>query len=282
MTILKDTYTLNNGTTIPVIGFGTWQIPNGDDAYNATTFALKNGYRHIDTALAYGNEESVGEAIRDSGIARDEIFLTTKLPSHIKTYEGTLEAFETSMAALGLEYVDLYLIHAPWPWTDRGSDHTEGNIQAWKAMEEIYKSGRAKAIGVSNFSIKEIQAIIDNTTIVPAANQIKFFIGNTEKEEVTKFCQENDILIEAYSPLATGRILDDPQIKAIADKYNKTVAQISIRYTVQRGTVTLPKSTHEEYILQNADIDFVIDDDDMKALDSIKDIVDLSQPNARK
>jgi len=282
MTILKDTYTLNNGTTIPVIGFGTWQIPNGDEAYNATAFALKNGYRHIDTALAYGNEESVGKAIRDSGIAREEIFLTTKLPAHIKTYEGALEAFETSMAALGLEYVDLYLIHAPWPWTDRGSDHTEGNIAAWKAMEEIYKSGRAKAIGVSNFSVKDIQAILDNGTVVPAANQIKFFIGNTEKEEVTEFCQEKGILIEAYSPLATGRILDDPQIKAIADKYNKTVAQISIRYTVQRGTVTLPKSTHEEYILQNADIDFVIDDEDMKALDSLEDLVDLSQPNVRK
>jgi diketogulonate reductase-like aldo/keto reductase len=282
MTILKDTYTLNNGTTIPVIGFGTWQIPNGDEAYNATAFALKNGYRHIDTALAYGNEESVGKAIRDSGIAREEIFLTTKLPAHIKTYEGALEAFETSMAALGLEYVDLYLIHAPWPWTDRGSDHTEGNIAAWKAMEEIYKSGRAKAIGVSNFSVKDIQAILDNSTVVPAANQIKFFIGNTEKEEVTKFCQEKGILIEAYSPLATGRILDNPQIKAIADKYNKTVAQISIRYTVQRDTVTLPKSTHEEYILQNADIDFVIDDEDMKALDSLEDLVDLSQPNVRK
>lgn len=281
MTILKDTYELNNGTHIPVIGFGTWQIPNGDEAYDATTFALKSGYRHIDTALAYGNEESVGKAIRDSGIARDEIFLTTKLPAAIKTYAGAVEAFETSIAALGLEYVDLYLIHAPWPWTDRGGDYTEGNIAAWKAMEEIYKSGRAKAIGVSNFSISDIQAIINIGTVVPAANQIKFFIGNTEKEDVSTFCQDNNILIEAYSPLATGRILDKPEVKAIADKYGKTVAQISIRYTIQRGTVTLPKSTHEEYILQNADIDFTIDGADIKYLNGLKDLVDLSQPNVR-
>lgn len=275
MTILKDTYTLNNETIIPVIGFGTWQIPNGDEAYDATAFALKSGYRHIDTARVYGNEESVGKAINDSGTERQDIFVTTKLPAETKTYDGALEAFETSIATLGLDYVDLYLIHAPWPWEDRGNDYTEGNIEAWKAMEEIYKSGRAKAIGVSNFSVKDLQAILDSGTIVPAVNQIKFFISNTE-EEVTQFCQEKGILIEAYSPLATGRILDNPQVKAIADKYDKTVAQISIRYTVQRGTVTLPKSTHEEFILQNADIDFVIDDEDMKFLDSLKDLVDLS------
>lgn len=275
MTILKDTYTLNNGTKIPVIGFGTWQIPNGDEAYDSTAFALRSGYRHIDTALAYGNEESVGKAIRDSNISRDEIFLTTKLPAEIKTYEGALKAFETSMSALGLDYVDLYLIHAPWPWGDRGNDYTEGNIAAWKAMEEIYKTGRAKAIGVSNFSVNDIKAIINNGTVVPSANQIKFFIGNTEKEEVTKFCQDNGILIEAYSPLATGRILDNPEVKKIADKYNKTVAQLSIKYTVQRGTVTLPKSTHEKYILENADIDFSIEDEDMAYLDSLKDLVNL-------
>ena len=273
MTILKDTYTLNNGTKIPMIGFGTWQIPNGHEAYDSTIFALKNGYRHIDTAFVYGNEESVGKAIKDSGITRGDIFLATKLPAEIKTYNEALEAFEASLAALDQDYVDLYLIHAPWPWADRSGDYTEGNIKAWKALEEMYKSGRAKAIGVSNFSVKDIQAILDNCTVVPAVNQIKFFIGDTEKEEVTKFCQDKGILIEAYSPLATGRILDNPEVKAIANKYGKTVAQISIRYTVQRGTVTLPKSTHEEYILQNADIDFVIDDEDMNYLDSLKDLV---------
>ncbi len=263
MTILEKTYTLNNDTKIPVIGFGTWQIPDGTQAYDATALALKNGYRHIDTAFVYGNEASVGKAIKDSGIDRKEIFLTTKLPADVKTYEGALQAFEASMTLLDTEYVDLYIIHAPWPWTDPGSDHTEGNILAWKALEEIYKSGRAKAIGVSNFSIKDIQAILDNGTIVPAVNQIRFHVGDAEKEDVTIFCQSKGIIIEAYSPLASGRILDEPRVKAIADKYGKTVAQICIAYTLQRGTVTLPKSTHEEYIIQNADVDFIIDDEDM-------------------
>jgi diketogulonate reductase-like aldo/keto reductase len=271
MNILTDTYTLNTGATIPKIGFGTWQIPNGDVAYNSTMFALKSGYRHIDTARVYGNEESVGKAIRDSRVARGEIFLTTKLPAEIKTYEGALEAFETSMQTLGADYVDLYLIHAPWPWTDRDGDYTEGNIQVWKAMEEIYKSGRAKAIGVSNFNVKDMQAILNSGTIVPAVNQIRFFVGFTQ-DEITKSCQNKGILVEAYSPLATGRILDNSQVKKLADKYNKTVAQICIRYTLQRGTVTLPKSTHEEYILQNADVDFVIDEQDMQYLNQLQDI----------
>lgn len=267
MSILNETYVLNNGVEIPKVAFGTWQIPNGDVAYESTLFALKNGYKHIDTALVYGNEESVGKAIADSGIAREDIFLTTKLPAEIKTYDGALEAFETSIKNLGVEYVDLYIIHAPWPWSDRGGDYTEGNIEAWKALEEIYKSGRAKAIGVSNFAVKDLEAILETGTIVPAVNQIRFFIGSTQ-EEVTQFSQNNGIVIEAYSPLATGKILDDPDVKKIAEKYGVTVAQVCIRYTIQRGTVTLPKSTHEEYILQNADVDFVIDDEDMAFLNA--------------
>lgn len=270
MGILTDTYTLNTGATIPKIGFGTWQIPNGDEAYNATLFALKSGYRHIDTARVYGNEESVGKAIKDSGIAREEIFLTTKLPAEIKNYEDALETFETSIETLGVDYVDLYLIHAPWPWTDRGGDYTEGNIAAWKALEEIHASGRAKAIGVSNFAVKDLKAILDSGTVVPAANQIRFFIGSTE-EEITQFSQDQGILIEAYSPLATGRILNNPEVMKIAEKYGKTVAQVCIRYTLQRGTVSLPKSTHEEYILQNADVDFEIEAEDMEFLNSLKD-----------
>lgn len=282
MGIRHETYTLNTGATIPKIGFGTWQIPNGDEAYNSTAFALKSGYRHIDTARVYGNEESVGKAIADSGIARSDIFLTTKLPADVKTHEGALESFQTSITTLGVDYVDLYLIHAPWPWTDREGDYTEGNIAAWKALEKIYHSGRAKAIGVSNFSVSDIQTILDNGTVVPAANQIKFFIGNTEKEDPTLFCQSRGIIIEAYSPLATGRILDKPEVQAIANKYGKSVAQISIRYTIQRGTVTLPKSTHKEYILENADINFKIDDEDMTYLNELKDLIDLTQPNIRK
>jgi diketogulonate reductase-like aldo/keto reductase len=271
MSTLNDTYTLNTGAKIPKIGFGTWQIPNGDDAYKSVLMALKNGYRHIDTARVYGNEESVGQAIKDSGVARDDIFLTTKLPAKIKDYDGAVEAFETSISTLGVEYVDLYLIHAPWPWSEQGADYTEGNIEVWKAMEEFYKSGRTKAIGVSNFNVSDIQAILDNGTVKPAANQIKFYIGSTQ-EEITQFCQSNDILIEAYSPLATGRILNNPEVQQLAEKYDKTVAQISLRYTLQRGTVTLPKSTHEEYIMQNANLDFEIDAGDMAYLNDLQDI----------
>ncbi|MES2630813.1 MAG: aldo/keto reductase [Patescibacteria group bacterium] len=274
MNILTETLTLNNNTNIPIIGFGTWQIPNGKVAYEATSAALKNGYTHIDTALVYGNEESVGKAIADSGIAREDLFITTKLPAQIKTYEGALEAFETSLASLGLDYVDLYLIHAPWPWTDQGGDYTEGNVIAWKALEDIHATGRAKAIGVSNFNVKDLQAILDSGTIIPAVNQIKFYIGHTQ-EEIVSFCKDKGIHVEAYSPLASGAILNNPKVKAIADKYNKTVAQISIRYTIQRGTVTLPKSTHEEYIIQNADIDFVIDEEDMAYLNELKGIVNF-------
>jgi len=271
MGILTDTFTLNNDVKIHKIGFGTWQIPNGDDAYNATKIALEKGYRHIDTAWVYGNEESVGKAIADSGIERSEIFLTTKLPAQIKDDSKVIETFEDSLKTLGVDYVDLYLIHAPWPWEERGADYTAENIKIWKKMEEIYKSGRAKAIGVSNFNVKDLQAILDTGEIVPAANQIRFYIGSTE-EEITKFCQDNNILIEAYSPLATGRILDNEQVVAIAQKYGKTVAQICIRYVLQRGTLALPKSTHEEYIVQNADVDFEIDAEDMEYLNSLKDI----------
>lgn len=271
MSILSETYTLNTGEKIPKIGFGTWQIPNGAPAYDATSFALKNGYRHIDTAQNYNNEESVGKAIRESGIERGEIFLTTKLPADIKTYDGAHEAFESSQERLGGEYVDLYLIHAPWPWNDMGGDYAEGNIAAWKALEEIYRSGRAKAIGVSNFKEKDIQLLLENCEVVPAVNQIRLHIGNPE-EELCRFCEKHGILIEAYSPLATGRIIGNSKIQAIAEKYGKTVAQISIRYTLQRNTITLPKSVHEDYILQNADVDFVISNEDMVYLNSLSGV----------
>lgn len=271
MGILNDTYTLNNGIKIPKIAFGTWQMPNDEVGYDSVAFALKSGYLHIDTARVYGNEEVVGKALKDSGIAREDIFVTTKLPAEKKTYDEAMSTFERSLEKLGLDYVDLYLIHAPWPWSDRGSDHMEGNIEVWKAFEEIYKSGRAKSIGVSNFNVAELQQLMDNTEVVPAVNQIKFHIGDT-KEDITQFCEDNGILIEAYSPLATGRILDNKEIKAMADRYGKTVAQICIRYTLQRGTITLPKSVHEEYILQNADVDFAMSEEDMQFLTSLKDI----------
>ncbi|MGE5479968.1 MAG: aldo/keto reductase [Chloroflexota bacterium] len=272
MKAADEDFVMHNGVRIPKIGFGTWQISNGKDAYDAVSFALQSGYRHIDTAFAYRNEESVGRAVRDSGIERENIFITSKLPAEIKSYDEVLKHFDQTMKNLGMERLDLYLIHAPWPWTQIGSDHTEGNIKVWKAFEEIYKSGRCRSIGVSNFVIRDLKAILDNGEIVPMANQIKYFIGHTQ-EEVTDFCRERNILVEGYSPLATGAILGNPTVEKIAKKYDVSLPQICIRYVLQRDVLPLPKSTHKERILQNIDVDFEIIEEDMNYLKGLKELV---------
>jgi diketogulonate reductase-like aldo/keto reductase len=265
---LTDTYVLNTGATIPQIGFGTWQTPDGDIAYRSVVSALRTGYRHIDTARAYGNEASVGRAIKESGVARAEIFLTTKLPAEIKDAGRVEETFQSSLSALGMDYVDLYLIHAPWPWSERGADYTTQNIAVWRAMERLYQSGRAKAIGVSNFTVHDVTAILETGSIVPAANQIRWHIGYTE-DEITTFSKSKGVLVEAYSPLATGSILGDPALSKIAERYGKSVAQLSIRYCLQHATLPLPKSTHDDYIAENADVDFDIAAEDMATLDDL-------------
>jgi len=269
MGILTDTYTLNTGAKIPKIGFGTWQTPDGDVAYNSVLSALRTGYRHIDTARVYGNEASVGRAIKDSGVPREEIFLTTKLPADIKDASKVQETFQTSLTTLNADYIDLYLIHAPWPWQERGADYTKENVAVWQEMEKIYSSGQAKAVGVSNFNVHDLTAILESGKVVPAANQIRWFIGYTE-DDITSFSKDKGVLVEAYSPLATGKLLDNNELKEMAEKYGKTVAQISIRYCLQHNTLPLPKSTHEEFIAQNADVDFEISTEDMAILDAIK------------
>ena len=269
MNTLDETFTLNTGATIPKIGFGTWQIPNGDDAYNSTALALKHGYRHIDTALVYGNEASVGQAIHDSGIARNKLFITTKLPAEIKDATKVFEAFETSMENLGLDYVDLYLVHAPWPWAERGADYRKENGEVWTQMEAIFQTGRAKAIGVSNFVVSDLEALFETAKVIPAVNQIRYFIGNTQDATVA-LSTEKGILVEAYSPLATGALLENVEIAAIAAKYNKSIAQISLRFVLQNGLLPLPKSTNEDRIKQNADLDFEISADDMNYLNSLE------------
>ncbi len=266
--MLDELYELNNGVKIPKIGFGTWQIPAGDTAYQSTLYAIKCGYRHIDTAYVYGNEESVGKAIQDSGVPREELFITTKLPDYVKNYEDTFLYFEKSLTALKTDYIDLYLIHAPWPWKEVGKDCTEGNIEAWKAMIELYKAGKIKAIGVSNFHVKDIQGLVDATGVWPAVNQIRYFIGNTQPE-ITNFCQAHQVLIEAYSPLATGELLEKEELKRIANKYQKTVAQICLRYCLEKNTLPLPKSTHAERISANLDLNFKITEEDMMQLDDL-------------
>lgn len=267
--IKEEVFKLYNGVEIPKVGFGTWQIADGDEAYNSVSFALDNGYRHIDTAHAYGNEKSVGKAIKDSNLKREEIFITTKLPSHIKTYDETLEYFNESLNNLDVEYIDLYLIHAPWPWSNVGLDCTSGNIEAWKAMIKLYNEGKIKSIGVSNFHIKDIEAIVEATGVKPMVNQIRYFIGNTQKA-LTEYCQENDILVEAYSPLATGNILNDENILRLSQKYQKTPAQICIKYCLENNTLPLPKSVNEERIIANIDLDFEITKEDMEYLDSLE------------
>lgn len=266
--IKNDFIILNNGVKIPAIGFGTWQVADGEEGYNSCLWALKLGYRHIDTAFAYGNEPSVARALRDSGLAREEVFLTTKLPADIKDYDGAKAHFEASLKNLETDYLDLYLIHAPWPWSDVGSDCTEGNIAVWRAMIDLYKEGRVRAIGVSNFHVKDIKAIVDATGFVPAVNQIRYFIGNTQNE-ITEYCQANGILVEAYSPLATGALVEHNELVAMAEKYGVSIPQLCIRFCIENGTLPLPKSVNEARIRANLEVDFEISKEDMNYLNSL-------------
>jgi diketogulonate reductase-like aldo/keto reductase len=271
--ILTDTFSLSSGHAIPKVGFGTWQIPEGSAAYDAVTEALRVGYRHIDSALAYGNERSVGRAIRDSGLAREEVYITTKLPAEIKDARGAREAFETSASNLDLGAPDLWLIHAPWPWQDIGSDHKAGNIEVWKVFEELHAAGRVRSIGVSNFDVEDLESLASGTEVAPHVNQIRWFIGNTQPE-TTRYCQDHGILVEGYSPLATGKLLEDDRLSGIADKYGKTVAQLSLRYLLEKDVLPLPKSVTPERIEANAQLDFSLDADDVSALDQLSNSVD--------
>ena len=266
--IKNDLYILNNGVKIPAIGFGTWQVADGEEGYNSCLWALKSGYRHIDTAFAYGNERSVARALRDSGLSREEVFLTTKLPADVKEYEATKEHFYKSLENLNTDYLDLYLIHAPWPWSDVGSNCDKGNIEAWRAMIDLYKEGKVRAIGVSNFHVKYIKAIVDATGFIPAVNQIRYFIGNTQNE-ITEYCQANNILVEAYSPLATGALVEHEDLVAMAKKYGVSIPQLCIRFCIENGTLPLPKSVNEERIRANLDVNFKIESDDMAYLNSL-------------
>lgn len=273
MSVLTETFTLSNGVEIPKVGFGTWQIPDGDETYDSVRTALDAGYRHIDTAAAYGNEGSVGRAVRDSGIPRDEIFITTKLRAEIKDADGARAAFERSTSTLDLGVIDLYLIHAPWPWTHIGSDHRAGNIEVWKVFEELYAAERVRSIGVSNFVVRDLESLTGATDVVPHADQIRWFVGHTEPE-TTAWCEQHGVLVEGYSPLATGKLLGDDRLAGIAEKYGVSVAQLSIRYLLEHGVLPLPKSVTPDRIRSNAELDFEIGPDDVAALDALSNRVD--------
>ena len=270
MGVLTETLTLSNGDRIPTIGFGTWLLKDGDECYNAVADALRLGYRHVDTARAYGNEASVGRAVRDSGIAREDLYITSKLPAEAKSYDTAIEEFETTMAEIGLDYLDLYLVHAPWPWDEMGKDCREENRQIWKAMEEFLASGRVKAIGVSNFDPDDLDSLLPACTTKPMVNQIRWFIGLDPSDTVRK-CAEHDIVVEAYSPFAHGLIVNHPEIGQIAARYGVGAPQLCIRFLLQKGAVVLPKATRTAHIEQNADLDFEISADDMAVLDAMRD-----------
>lgn len=265
---LQDTYTLANDVQIPCIGFGTWQTPDGETAINSVKAALKAGYRHIDTAACYGNEASVGQAIKESGVPREEIFVTSKVWNTERGYEKTLAAFETTMAKLDLDYVDLYLIH--WPAAaNQFENWKEINAQTWRALEELYIKGKVKAIGVSNFLPHHLEALLEGAKVVPMVNQIEYHPGFMQAESVD-FCKAHNILVEAWSPLGTGNVLNNETLIMMAQKYSKTVAQICIRWVLQHGLLPLPKSVTESRIIENTEVfDFEIKDEDMAIIDAI-------------
>ncbi len=270
--MIKTDYKLNNNILIPSIGFGTWQIPDGDDAYNSTLWALENGYRHIDTAYVYRNEKSVGQAIKDYGLDRSDVFVTTKLSANIKDSTLVREYALKSLDNLGLDYVDCYLIHNARPWSDgiEGHDYFEENVAVYKVMEELYDEGKVRSIGVSNFLVKDLENLLEYSMVIPVLNQIKFHPGYLQ-EDIVEFCENHQILVEAYSPFATGKIFGHEDIMKLAQKHNKTEAQIILRWILQLGHLPLPKSVTKERIISNLDVfDFNLDDEDMKVMNNFK------------
>jgi diketogulonate reductase-like aldo/keto reductase len=265
VSIVSETYTLATGATIPKLGLGTWMIDD-DQVADAVRAAIEIGYRNVDTAQAYGNERGVGEGVRNSGVARSELFVSTKLAAEIKDHNQAAAAINKSLAKLDVDYIDLMLIHAPQPWDDfRGGDYSEGNLAAWKALEAAHQAGTVRAIGVSNFLQTDLDNILDNASVTPHVNQILVHAGNTPSELID-YCQARSILIEAYSPIAHGEILDNNTVKSIADRYGVSVPQLCIRYSIQLGTVALPKTANPQHMRSNADADFMISDEDMHSL----------------
>lgn len=255
-----ETLELNNGIKIPQLGLGVWQSQRGEETQKAVSYALKTGYRHIDTAKIYGNEYDVGKAIKESEIPREDIFITTKLWNIDHGYSQTKTAFETSLKMLDTDYIDLYLIHFP----------IGGAIyETWKAMEELYKDGYIKAIGVSNFNQEHLDYLMNNANIVPMINQVEYH-PYLSHDSLQNYCKKLNIILEAWSPLGSGRFIDDLNFKKIADKYHKTIPQVILRWEIERGVVTLPKSVHQKYIKENIEIfDFKLDSADIGYINSL-------------
>jgi methylglyoxal/glyoxal reductase len=261
---LQDTTTLHNGVKMPWFGIGVFKVEEGPELVNAVKTAIKHGYRSVDTAAIYENEEGVGKGIQEgldeAGISREELFVTSKVWNADLGYESTIAAYETSIKKLGLEYLDLYLIH--WP--------VEGKYkEAWRALETLYKEGRVKAIGVSNFQVHHLEELMKEAEMKPMVNQVELHPRLTQKD-LQAFCQNNGIQLEAWSPLMQGQLLDNEVLQKIADKHNKSVAQIILRWDLQNGVVTIPKSTKEHRIVENANVfDFELTKEEMEIIDNL-------------
>lgn len=271
---LTDTFSLANGVAIPKLGLGTWLMADAEAA-KATQAAIEQGYRHIDTAQAYGNETGVGQGVRAAGVARDQLFITSKVAAEHKTYESAAASIDESLAKLDLGYIDLLIIHSPQPWqqVNQSEDRFfEGNREAWRALEDAYDAGKVRAIGVSNFLETDLENILDSCRIAPTANQVLAHIGNYP-QELADWCAEHKILVEAYSPVAHGALLGVEAVEEIAKRYDASIAQLSIRYVLQKGAVALPKTANPAHMADNAACDFTISDADMASLDAL-DVTD--------
>ncbi|MBF6147544.1 aldo/keto reductase [Nocardia nova] len=274
--VLNETYTLSNGVQAPKLGLGTWFIDD-HEAARAVADAVDIGYRNIDTAQAYGNERGVGEGVRTSGVARDDLFVSSKLAAEIKNYPDAAAAIDRSLETMGLDHIDLMLIHSPQPWADfRGGDYAEGNREAWRALEDAYRAGKLRSIGVSNFEQHDLDNILSACTVAPQVNQLLVHVGNTPADLIA-YCEDKNILVEAYSPIAHGEILENQDLAAMADHYGVTVPQLCIRYTLQLGTLPLPKTANPDHMRSNAQVDFVIADDDMRALRNMEQFQDYGE-----
>ena len=269
--IFDKVLNLSNGVEIPQLAFGTWKIPD-NEVSAAVENALAIGYRHIDTAQAYHNEAGVGDGIRKSGVKREQIFVNSKVEAEIKDYANAKKSIDETLLRMKLDYLDMMIIHNPQPWIEvNQSDdrHFEGNLEAWRALEEAMKAGKLRAIGVSSFQPEDLNNLIANSDVKPMVNQILCHIGATPKPLID-FCQQNGIVVESFSPVAHGEALNNEAIKKMAAKYQVSVAQLCIRYDWQLNTVVLPKSTNPVHMKENSELNFVINDEDMKTLEAVK------------
>lgn len=271
--IFDEVYTLHTGKKIPKLGLGTWFIDD-DKAAQAVRDAAAVGYRNFDTAQAYGNERGVGEGIRTCGIPREALFVGSKVAAECKSYESAAESIDETLAKMGLDYLDMMIIHSPQPWAEVNQSENRyyaENRQVWRALEDAYQAGKLRGIGVSNFDESDLRNILDGCTVKPMVNQVLAHISNTPFA-VVDFCRKNDIVVEAYSPIAHGEMLKNKAVAEMAERYGVSTPQLCIRYTLQLGMVSLPKTADPEHMKFNAQLEFVIRDEDMDTLKNIRKI----------